>query len=216
METAERKLEILILRHCETEWNRLGILQGQNDIPLNSTGIDQASRIKIPKEFSGAPVLSSPYQRALQTASLATLKTPQVCKDLREMSYGDFEGKKLAEYQDFNLSFGREWLGMDHPLPNGETVRQVRQRVQSSILYALFHFSPPCGRVVFVTHKGWLMAFYSLLWGWTLEGPPPQKIRYNCGHSVSVSVPHSSSAHQDDPQLKLKLLMTNIPLHKSL
>ena len=64
-------MKIYLLRHGETDWNKMQLLQGREDIPLNDTGIKQA-RI-CGKAFVHTPidrVISSPLLRARKTASI--------------------------------------------------------------------------------------------------------------------------------------------------
>jgi len=42
---SERLPPIYFVRHGETEWNRLGLIQGWKDIPLNETGHAQAQNV---------------------------------------------------------------------------------------------------------------------------------------------------------------------------
>ena len=60
------------MRHGRTEWARLGRHTGQTDISLDEVGRAEAERLG--RRLAGRPfglVLSSPRQRALETARLA-------------------------------------------------------------------------------------------------------------------------------------------------
>ena len=65
-------MKIYLMRHGETEYNRVGRLQGQSDIPLNEFGIQLAEKTAEGlKSVSFDAVFSSPLQRALETARIA-------------------------------------------------------------------------------------------------------------------------------------------------
>lgn len=72
----DRIKEIFIIRHGETEWNRLGLIQGAgNDIDLNDNGINQATKTgkyllsKI-NDNKFDLIISSPMIRAKHTANI--------------------------------------------------------------------------------------------------------------------------------------------------
>ena len=57
------------VRHGETEWNRIGRLQGREDIDLNATGLQQAASCAeyLTQHGNWQRVISSPLKRAYQT-----------------------------------------------------------------------------------------------------------------------------------------------------
>ncbi|MWC27155.1 histidine phosphatase family protein [Paenibacillus sp. MMS18-CY102] len=64
---------IYVVRHGQTDLNKDGILQGRLGMPLNNYGIGQAERLReslkaIPFDY----IFSSPQERAIQTAEIAT------------------------------------------------------------------------------------------------------------------------------------------------
>lgn len=64
-------MKIYLVRHGETDWNKMQLLQGREDIPLNETGISQA--LICGEAFAHIPIdriISSPLIRAQKTASL--------------------------------------------------------------------------------------------------------------------------------------------------
>ncbi|MDO4268292.1 MAG: histidine phosphatase family protein [Eubacteriales bacterium] len=89
-------MKLYIIRHGETDWNVIGRLQGQTDIPLNENGIRLAgitgqALSQIPFDFA----ISSPLKRALQTAQLVLegRNVPIFLDDrIREISFGSWEG----------------------------------------------------------------------------------------------------------------------------
>lgn len=63
---------ICLVRHGQTDWNALGKLQGQTDIPLNELGKIQARQCGefLSKEASWDVIISSPLKRARETADI--------------------------------------------------------------------------------------------------------------------------------------------------
>lgn len=68
-------MEVVLVRHGETDWNLDGRLMGQKDVPLNGKGREQAEvlRNKL-ANMSFDCCYSSPLSRASETAEI-------ICKD---------------------------------------------------------------------------------------------------------------------------------------
>ena len=89
---------IYIVRHGETEWNRLGKNQGQTDIPLNDKGRRQAYELKeILKDYKFDVVFSSPLKRANETAKIIAGDGVIADERLIERGNGILEGKTKEE-----------------------------------------------------------------------------------------------------------------------
>ena len=92
---------LCIVRHGETAWNAEHRVQGQLDVPLNSTGEAQAlaaSKVLSREKFDA--IYSSDLGRARQTADpVANFLSMGILleKDLRERHYGIFERLTYAE-----------------------------------------------------------------------------------------------------------------------
>ena len=102
-------MQIYVIRHGQTDWNAEARLQGQKDIPLNETGRGQANQNgKALAELLGDETrlfdfISSPLSRTRETMErvrAAMGLTPELYRTddrLRELSFGDWEGKTLKE-----------------------------------------------------------------------------------------------------------------------
>ena len=127
--------DILILRHGETEWNRAGRMQGDQDSPLTDTGRAQARRQGVLLAASGCDGyqwFSSPQGRAWQTATLANLNGAQITPDARlaEITTGDWTGQSFDDIRAqaphlFELDDSLHWY--DHA-PGGEGLASVAAR----------------------------------------------------------------------------------------
>ncbi len=143
--------EFFLFRHGETDWNRLGRLQGSANIPLNKTGIRQAEALreffdtwKMSSTFkTDSHLVSSDLDRATATARIAFRCAPEavlrVDSRFRETHMGLAEGlthKELVE------AFGEEvwlnWIGLgSHSwqarFPEGESKGEVRDRALAAM-----------------------------------------------------------------------------------
>ena len=61
------KFRIYVVRHGETDWNRMRRLQGQSDVSLNETGLEQSVLVgEALKDVPFVRAFSSDLQRALK------------------------------------------------------------------------------------------------------------------------------------------------------
>lgn len=100
--------EILVIRHGETEWNRLGRMQGRLDSPLTEKGRAQARGLEPLLIDAGLTqgshkILSSPQGRSMHTAEIALAAfdlcaTPDV--RLAEIDVGRWSGLTKAQIAD--------------------------------------------------------------------------------------------------------------------
>lgn len=95
-----------LVRHGQTEWNRQRRLQGFQDSPLSELGHQQAKQLGEAIKRLGLPITQawvSPLGRARQTAeqiAAAVSLELEFMDDLREVSFGDFEGNTLPELDE--------------------------------------------------------------------------------------------------------------------
>ena len=124
---AERPPEILLVRHGETDWSRDGRHTGRTDIPLTATGRDQAEllgRRLGRRRFTR--VLTSPFQRALETCRRAGLgASAQVRPELAEWDYGAYEGRRTVDIR----AERPRWSLWRDGAPGGEAADDVGARV---------------------------------------------------------------------------------------
>jgi len=188
-----------ILRHAPTAWNGEGRLQGATDIPLGATGEAVAKAWRLPAPADGWKRLCSPLQRARRTAELVQPSAPVVVDSrLREMSFGIWEGKSVAQLRaEGGERFAdAERLGLDFHPPGGESPRQVMERIEGWTAEIATTGAP----VVAVTHKAAIRALLALATGWDMTGRQPVKLDWRCLHFFT--------ARGDD----VALVRPNVPL----
>jgi len=150
-------MNLILVRHGETDWNRTGRCQGISDVVLNDNGRKQALELGLClKGEKISAVYSSDLARAISTAEEIARHhglTVEIDSDLREMDQGDFEGLLFTEIRERYADIMREWR--DSPetirIPSGESLTEVQER-------ALRVFERLCGRhdgetVVAVSHN---------------------------------------------------------------
>lgn len=155
--------QILFIRHGETDWNRIKRIQGHVDIPLATTGLEQAERLarRIADEAKqGArldAIYSSDLQRAQQTAQpiADALGLPLLLREgLRERLYGAFQGHDSAEIAVRFPAEYAHWQTRDPDFtpPDGESLRAFYHRVVRTVEPLVA--AHPGGRIACVAHGG--------------------------------------------------------------
>ena len=90
---------LYFVRHGETSWNKSKIYQGSTDIPLNSTGLQQAKLVSSYfKDISIDDIFTSPLKRASVTAEIIAKPhciSVKENRNLMEMNFGQWEGKYI-------------------------------------------------------------------------------------------------------------------------
>lgn len=127
-------MNLILVRHGETDWNRTGRCQGVADIDLSDTGRRQVVELADSlKDANISAVYSSDLVRALRTAREIASRHSlgvNIDKNLREMDQGELEGLLFEEIRDRYADVLREWRESPETLrlPGGESLLQVEQR----------------------------------------------------------------------------------------
>lgn len=144
---------LLLIRHGQTEWNRLRKWQGHADIPLNATGRQQAQALAQRLSTWHIDVMyASPLQRAHETAQIVAAPhqlTIHVDSVWQERDAGLFSGMTGEDIKrDYPEKYAEMQGGLMNPI-NGESNEALLQRIV-----------PAYERVV-AQHKGEVVAIVS-------------------------------------------------------
>lgn len=179
---------IHFIRHGACEETRRGVYVGTKDVPLSKDGIKELKKLDKEFDYPGtAVVFSSPLKRCLQTCEvLYPAMKPIVIDDLRECSFGEWEGRtgdSLKSNEDF-----KKWLAGDTSVkpPKGESGAEFTRRickVFQSIVDGLLKTGSTDS--VIVTHGGVIMTLLSI-YGLPQAKPFDWAMEDGCGYSMRV------------------------------
>lgn len=128
---------LYLVRHGETEYNRLRLVQGRRiDCSLNETGRMQARALAGRlRDVRFDAVYASPLRRARETAEIVVAGRPELSirldPDLEEMSWGIYEGEgwtpRIRELLE-RLTARWDQGVFDEPVEGGESILDVQIR----------------------------------------------------------------------------------------
>ena len=172
--------ELLLIRHGETDMNRELRFQGQVNVALNATGLEQARRLaaRLKREQADA-VYVSDLLRARQTAGPIAdeLALPPVADSgLREQAFGRVDGMRVDDIKREHPEAWAGWLRFDEDfaMPEGESTRAFHARVMEALQRVVG--AHPEQTVVVVTHGGVLDMIYRTARSLGLSGPRQSEI----------------------------------------
>lgn len=143
-------MKLYLIRHGETDWNRLMRFQGREDIPLNETGISQAEACGRALAGAGVQaVFTSPLVRTRRTGEIIAeqLALPreavQNLPELIERDLGEYSGQYIKDRSDyFSISAGSEAGGMEpfaHVLARMEKALEKLDKTGIPVIAAVSH-----------------------------------------------------------------------------
>lgn len=187
--------EIWVVRHAQSLGNHAGLFIGRTDSPLSEKGIAQADAVGFEiarRAVRVTRIVSSGSRRAVQTASaiaeaLGAGELLEQDDRVREMDYGDWEGRAFADVGD-PIAVAKLFSNPVFAPPGGESVELLCERTRQAIEDYSQGTEPGAVSVV-VTHLGPAKA--SAMWALNCDESCFPRIRID---NASITRIYSSSA----------------------
>lgn len=153
----DRLTDWIFVRHGETLDNASGVAQGWSDSELSPRGCQQVALLaERVRQLEPSALYSSTLPRAVMTArSISeTIGLPVTELDeLREMHCGRWEGVSFLSVRKDEPEFFEQWSSDPSlPCPDGESFRDVQQRLLRGFRLIETREKGQKGRIVIVAH----------------------------------------------------------------
>ena len=166
---SDKSVELILVRHGQTDWNAQSLSQGQTDNDLNETGIAQAHETaKALKKEKIDFIISSDLKRAKQTAEIIGeeigIEVTELWEELRERSEGIWDGKHIDEVlKDYPAaSEDAKSVSFHHSTPpKGESFTAFIERTEKACEMLLEKYAGK--KVVVVSHGGTTRALHTVI-----------------------------------------------------
>lgn len=129
---------LVLVRHGQSEWNALGLWTGQEDIPLTEQGKAEARQaaeyvrdIDLDKAYTSTLIRAKQTMHEIKEAlGRSNMETVHDAA-LNERHYGDYQTKNKWAIKEVigDEAFTKLRRTWDYPVPNGETLKDVHDRV---------------------------------------------------------------------------------------
>lgn len=158
---------LIITRHHESEWNKKGVWTGSRDVHLSHYGKEKAAEMgALIKDYKPDYAFISSQVRTDETlmAMLGTLGITSLSGEgnpaLNERDYGIYTGKNKWEVESLigKEEFEKLRRNWDYPVPQGETLKMVYERVVPFYLNTILPHIVEGEIVLVVSHGNTLRA----------------------------------------------------------
>lgn len=158
-------MDILLVRHGESVWNKEQRIQGSKDPGLSEKGRRQAKALarRLKKE-NVEVIYTSGLKRCVQTARMIAKETGagvKVSSGIEEIILGDWQGRTVEEVKKIYPKVYAAWLKAPSraKIPGWEGITRFTKRVDNAFKSILS--GNPASRVCVVTHMGVITAYLS-------------------------------------------------------
>lgn len=165
-------MDILLVRHGESQGNAEGRLQGTSDYPLTDRGRAQAERLArflVEHDLGWDHHFASPLSRALETARILSSRTgrpaPELEPRLMELDAGSLSRLSFEEIHGRFPAYARRKLTELHDYEEfgGESYAAVQLRARAVRDWLEQRYREPKARVLLVGHGGFNFQLLKLL-----------------------------------------------------
>jgi broad specificity phosphatase PhoE len=158
---------LLLVRHGETEWNRVGRWQGGSDTDLNDVGRRQARVLADGLDEAVDLIYSSDLKRARGTAEIIADRLGlqiRIDPRLRERGFGAWEGLTSEEVEERFADDYRRWrAGEGAGAADAEPLGAFAARIHGFLDDTLLRH--PADTVLVITHGGAIRVIQALATG---------------------------------------------------
>lgn len=184
-----RAYRISLIRHGQTMANKKGIYIGsRTDYPLSDFGtaelFNKAEEFEYPRVEK---VYSSPLKRCTETAEiLFPEKELCIVDNLRELDFGDFEGKSVDDL--INRDDYKDWLkgGISKRPPSGESIEELSARTYKALHEIIMDMmNEEISHSAVITHYGIIS---NMLVGFGLPKIDPRTLECPAGEGFEIIV----------------------------
>lgn len=145
--------QILLVRHCQSQANADGRIEGKGDSPLSDTGREQARRVAAfvaARDIGTATLIASPLARARATAAEIEALCGWTATHDHRIREGELGWMEDMAYVDVFKHMAEHGLRvLDHDVHGGEALDMVAERCWAALSEALAVTEGP---LVFVSH----------------------------------------------------------------
>lgn len=146
-------MQILLIRHGQSEADLLEVHEGKSDFPLTAKGREQARWMarRVTEEFPPDFIWASTLKRASETATILRERVGcpiQLLDELKEHDNGDMAGKPLSE-----VPIPWDILPFEKYGRNGESKIEFRARGEQ-VFSRICKSSEAYNRIAIVSHGG--------------------------------------------------------------
>jgi|SRR3989338_9016325 len=152
--------KLIVARHHESEWNKLGLWTGEVNVGLTNYGFEMSKKM-------GELIKDLPIDQAFASAQIRSVETlfcmeEGKCIDvpitrspaLNERDYGDYTGKNKFEMEKIlgKEEFDKLRRAWDYPVPHGETLKMVYERIVPYYLSTILPILKTGKTILLVAH----------------------------------------------------------------
>lgn len=177
----EQKIgKLVIARHHESEWNKLGKWTGVVDVHLSKEGFEGSKKMgELIKDFHFDYIFDSTQARAQETLDNmlsvrnSDEKIPiEHVKEFNERDYGDYTGKNKWEMKEIlgEEEFNKLRRSWDYPIPNGESLKMVYGRTVPFFIKRVLPILQEGKNVLIVAHGNSMRALIKYIENISDEG----------------------------------------------